>query len=52
MLLSKPFFEGIPYTLLDDIKDTEADITLAGHYHSGLELENKMVNFLSTQAVL
>ncbi len=35
MLLNKPFFEGIQYTLLEDIKDTEADITLAGHYHNG-----------------
>ncbi len=35
MLLTKPFFEGIRYTLVDDIKDTEADITLAGHYHNG-----------------
>lgn len=35
MLLKKPFYEGIQYTLLDDIKSTEADITFAGHYHSG-----------------
>ncbi|AEV68964.1 metallophosphoesterase family protein [Acetivibrio clariflavus] len=35
MLLKKPFYEGIQYTLIDDIKDTEADITFAGHYHSG-----------------
>ena len=35
MLLDKPFIKGIPYTLVDDIKNTEADITLAGHYHSG-----------------
>jgi len=35
MLLLKPFYEGIRYTLLDDIKETEADITFAGHYHSG-----------------
>lgn len=35
MLLLKPFFEGIQYTLIEDIKDTQADITLAGHYHSG-----------------
>jgi DNA repair exonuclease SbcCD nuclease subunit len=35
MLLEKPFFEGIRYVLIDDIKDTEADITLVGHYHSG-----------------
>lgn len=35
MLLEKPFIEGIPYTLLDDIKETQADITLSGHYHLG-----------------
>src|SRR5699024_816594 len=37
MLLDKPFIKGVPYTLVDDIKDTLADITLAGHYHSGFE---------------
>lgn len=37
MLLDKPFIEGIPYTLIDDIKETLADITLSGHYHSGFE---------------
>lgn len=35
MLLLKPFYEGISYTLLEDLKDTQADITFAGHYHSG-----------------
>lgn len=35
MLLDRPFIKGIPYTLVDDIRDTKADITLAGHYHSG-----------------
>lgn len=35
MLLDKPFIKGVPYTLVDDIKDTKADITIAGHYHSG-----------------
>jgi exonuclease SbcD len=39
MLLQKPFYEGIQYTLLDDIKDTEADITFAGHYHSGFGIK-------------
>lgn len=42
MLLTKPFFEGIQYTLLEDIQDTEADITLAGHYHSGFGIVNKL----------
>lgn len=35
MSLNRPFIEGIPYTLIDDIKSTKADITLCGHYHSG-----------------
>ncbi|HSH35071.1 metallophosphoesterase family protein [Schnuerera sp.] len=35
MLLNKPFLKGIPYTLIDHIKDTKAHITLSGHYHSG-----------------
>lgn len=44
MLLDKPFIKGIPYTLVDDIKETLADITLAGHYHSGfkkIEIDGK-----------
>lgn len=35
MLLDKPFIKGIPFTLVDDIIDTKADITLSGHYHAG-----------------
>jgi len=35
MLLEKPFFEGMAYTLIEDILETEADITLSGHYHAG-----------------
>lgn len=44
MLLDKPFVKGIPYTLIDDIKDTKANITLSGHYHSGfktIEIDGK-----------
>lgn len=37
MLLDKPFIEGIPYTLVDHIKETAADITLSGHYHRGFK---------------
>ena len=37
MLLDRPFIKGIPYTLIDDIKTTKADITLSGHYHSGFK---------------
>lgn len=40
MLLQKPFYEGIQYTLLEDLKDTEADITFAGHYHSGFGVKH------------
>lgn len=37
MLLDKPFVKGIPYTLVEDIIDTKANITLSGHYHSGFK---------------
>ena len=37
MLLDRPFIKGIPYTLIDDIKTTKANITLSGHYHSGFK---------------
>ena len=53
MLLNNPFFEGIPYTLVDDIKDTEADITFAGHYHSGFgikKLNDKF--FINTGSII
>lgn len=35
MLLDRPFVKGVPFTLIDDIKQTKADITLSGHYHAG-----------------
>lgn len=38
MLFDRPFIKGIPYTLIEDIKETKADITLSGHYHSGFKL--------------
>lgn len=37
MLLDKPFVKGIPFTLVEDIQNTKADITLSGHYHSGFK---------------
>ncbi|MGI5838327.1 MAG: metallophosphoesterase family protein [bacterium] len=37
MLLEKPFHPGIPHTLLEQIVNTEADVTLCGHYHSGYD---------------
>lgn len=35
LLLDKTFFEGVDYITLDQVKDTLADITLTGHYHTG-----------------
>lgn len=43
-LIDKPFMKEVSYTLIEDIKDTKADITLGGHYHFGfktVELDNK-----------
>ncbi|AIY85361.1 calcineurin-like phosphoesterase family protein (plasmid) [Clostridium baratii str. Sullivan] len=34
MLLDRPFYPGIPHTLIKDVK-TDADLILAGHYHDG-----------------
>ena len=39
MLLTKPFIEGLKYTLVDKILSTEADVTLAGHYHTGFGIK-------------
>lgn len=36
-LLDKPFMPGVNCTLIEDIYDTLADITLAGHYHLGFK---------------
>ncbi len=52
MLLKKPFFEGIPYTLVDNIIETEADITLAGHYHAGFGLVKKDGKYFSNPGSL
>jgi len=44
MLLDKPFIPGIFHTLIEDILETEADVTLCGHYHTGfgvVKLENR-----------
>ncbi len=43
-LMDKPILKGIPHTLIEDIKDTKADITLAGHFHLGYKtvcIDNK-----------
>lgn len=34
-LMDKKFIDSIPHTLIEDIMDTDADIVLAGHYHTG-----------------
>lgn len=48
MLLDKPFVPGIPYTLVEDIFSTEADITLSGHYHRGFKtIENNGKYFVN-----
>jgi DNA repair protein SbcD/Mre11 len=53
MLLQKPFYEGIQYTLVDDILDTEADITFVGHYHNGFGvLERKGKFFINTGSIV
>jgi len=44
MLVDKPFMHGIAHTIIKDIKHTQADVTLAGHYHSGfgiVEMDGK-----------
>lgn len=37
MLVPKPFIPGIPAVLVDNVINTQADITLAGHYHLGYD---------------
>lgn len=56
MLLEKPFYPGIPYTLIDDVY-TEADMVLAGHYHPGFKTKtraigNKDVTFINPGSLL
>ena len=36
-LLDKAFVDGVDVTLIDDIKDTKADITFGAHYHLGFK---------------
>ena len=39
-LLYRPFIKGIHHTLIDEISNkTKADITIAGHYHSGFGIK-------------
>ena len=39
MLLDKPFFEGVPHTLIKDV-NTDANLVLAGHYHDGFKAQS------------
>lgn len=39
MLLHRPFVKGVPYTLIDEIRETKADITISGHYHAGYKTQ-------------
>lgn len=36
-LTDKPFFKTVPHVLVGEILETDADITLAGHYHLGFK---------------
>ncbi len=40
LLLEKHFIKTVNHTVIDEIKDTPADITLCGHYHSGFGIIN------------
>lgn len=38
-LIDRPFLKQVPHVLIGEITDTEADITLAGHYHTGFKTQ-------------
>lgn len=38
-LLDKPFINTVSHTLIDEIKDVDADIILSGHYHTGFGIK-------------
>ncbi|MDO5713482.1 MAG: metallophosphoesterase [Tissierellia bacterium] len=38
-LIDQPMHHGIPHTLISDIIDTKADITLSGHLHHGFKTQ-------------
>lgn len=38
-LAERPFIKHVPHVLVGEIYETDADITLAGHYHSGFPLQ-------------
>ncbi len=39
-LVDKPFIKEVPHTLISEIKDTLADITLGAHFHYGFKTVN------------
>lgn len=44
MLLPRPFPIDLNYTLIDNIKETEAEITITGHYHTGFGIKELTSN--------
>ncbi|CDZ74942.1 DNA repair exonuclease [Peptoniphilus sp. ING2-D1G] len=38
-LIDKPFLKNVPHTIISDLLDTKADITLGGHYHFGFKTQ-------------
>lgn len=38
-LLDKPFINTVSHTLIDEVKDVDADIVLSGHYHTGFGIK-------------
>ncbi len=38
-LMDKKFIEQVPHTLITDILDTKADLTISGHYHYGFPMQ-------------
>ena len=52
-LLDKPFLDTISHTLIDEIKNINADIILSGHYHSGFKtLKYKEKYFINPGSLL
>lgn len=46
MLVEKPLPDGIPFTLVDHIWTTTADVILTGHYHSGFGIKERNGKFI------
>jgi len=38
-LMDKKFLKQVPHTLITDILDTKADLTISGHYHYGFPMQ-------------